>query len=126
MLSTVQHHNIVQLLGSSTDGEAPCLVYTLMEDGSLQDRLACSGVSGVVLTAREGIMVLSDVARGLAYLHLIPIIHRDVKSANVLIDRNSVGRIGDFGEDNSVAHAHSVCASLARSLARSLTHQQLQ
>ena len=58
-LSTVQHPNIVQLLGSSTDGEEPCLVYALMEGGSLQDRLACSGVWKVALTARERIFVLS-------------------------------------------------------------------
>jgi len=58
-LSTVQHPNIVQLLGSSTDGEEPCLVYALMEGGGLQDRLACSGVWKVALTARERIFVLS-------------------------------------------------------------------
>jgi hypothetical protein len=41
VLSQVQHVNIVPLLGWSKDGMAPCLVYALMEGGSLQDRLAC-------------------------------------------------------------------------------------
>jgi len=94
----VQHANIVPLLGWSEDGAAPCLVYALMEGGSLQDRLACERVGSVPLTSTERITVLSDVARGLAYLHAeVKVIHRDVKSANVLLDRGRVGRIGDFG-----------------------------
>ena len=52
----------------------------------------------VPLTANERILVLSDVARGLAYLHSqLRVIHRDVKSANVLLDRGCHGRVGDFG-----------------------------
>jgi serine/threonine protein kinase len=100
VLSQVQHVNIVPLLGWSKDGMAPCLVYALMEGGSLQDRLACrgSGAFVVPLTANERILVLSDVARGLAYLHSeVRVIHRDVKSANVLLDRGCQGRVGDFG-----------------------------
>jgi hypothetical protein len=82
VLSQVQHPNIVPLLGWSKEGAAPCLVYALMEGGSLQDRLALTHGSGVPLTAKERILVLSDVARGLAYLHCEispPVIHRDVK-----------------------------------------------
>ncbi len=98
MLSQVQHVNIVPLLGWSKDGMAPCLVYALMEGGSLQDRLACTGSGAVPLTANERIVVLSDIARGLAYLHSeVRVIHRDVKSANVLLDEGCRGRIGDFG-----------------------------
>ena len=112
ILFTVQHPNIVQLLGSSTDGKEPCLVYALMEGGSLQDRLACSGVWKVALTAKERILVLSDVARGLAYLHTYHnIIHRDVKCANILLDRNCVGRLGDFGIAKSTTDAAGVMAT---------------
>ena len=57
------------LLGWSKDGMAHCLVYALMEGGSLQDRLACRAAVSVPLTANERILVLSDVSRGLAYLH---------------------------------------------------------
>ncbi len=74
------------------------LVYALMESGSLQDHLACRGSGALVpLTANERILVLSDVARGLVYLHSeVCVIHRDVKSANVL-NRGCQGRVGDFG-----------------------------
>ena len=72
----------------------------------------------MALTAQERIVVLSDVARGLAYLHSqVLVIHRDVKSANVLLDRGCVGRIGDFGvaksgwreseSDGTVTHVHT-------------------
>ena len=43
VMSQVQHVNIVTLLGWSKDDMTPCLVYDLMEGGSLQDRLACRG-----------------------------------------------------------------------------------
>jgi serine/threonine protein kinase len=104
VLSQVHHVNIVQLMGWSKDGMAPCLVYAFMEGGSLQDRLACRGSGALLpLTANERILVLSDVARGLAYLHSeVRVIHRDVKSANVLLDRGCQGRIGDFGISKSL------------------------
>ena len=99
VLSRVQHPNIVPLLGWSEEGAA-CVVYALMEGGSLEERLACTG-GRAALTASERRMAFSDVARG-----PLPapegVIHRDVKSANVLIDRGCVGRIGDFGIAKSV------------------------
>ena len=77
---------------------APCLVYALMEGGSLQDRLACRGSDAVPLTVNERILVFSDTTRGLTYLHSeVCVIHRDVKSANVLLDEGCRDRIGDFG-----------------------------
>jgi len=51
------------------DEDSPCLVYPVMEGGSLQDRLTCIQTGQVPLTASERILVLSDVARGLAFLH---------------------------------------------------------
>ena len=97
-LSTASHPNVVPLLGWSADGVAPCLVYAFCEGGALEDRLAHRIADHPSLTARERILILSDVARGLAYLHqMLDLIHRDVKSANVLLDRGNVARIGDFG-----------------------------
>jgi serine/threonine protein kinase len=111
VLSEVHHPNIVPLLGWSNDGDAPCLVYALMVGGSLEDRLACEG-GAAPLSSNERICVLSDVARGLAYLHsVVQIIHLDVKSANVLIDHGCVGRIGDFGVARSAKGKHGVATT---------------
>eukprot|EP00966_Prymnesium_polylepis_P203669 4718545-Prymnesium_polylepis.1 len=68
-----------------------------MEGGALDERLARRN-GRRALTANERILILSDVARGLTHLHAhVKIVHRDVKSANVLLDRGLVARIGDFG-----------------------------
>jgi serine/threonine protein kinase len=101
--------DVVQLMGWSKDGIAPCLVYVFMEGGSLQDRLACRGSGALVpLTTNERMLVLSDVARGLAYLHSdVRVIHRDVKSANVLLDNGRHDRVGDFGIARSLNDNHS-------------------
>ena len=97
VLSEVSHPNVVPLLGSALDAPQPCLVYAFMEDGALDERLARSG-GRRALTASERVLILSDAARGLAHLHThAKIIHRDVKTANLLLDRGLVGRIGDFG-----------------------------
>ena len=66
----VQHANIVPLLGWSQDDPAPCLVYALMEGGSLQDRLECERGTPP-LTIHERVTVLHDVAIGLAFLHRV-------------------------------------------------------
>ena len=68
---------------------------------------------GLALTAKQRILVLSDVARGLAYLHSkVRVIHRDVKSANVLLDHGCVGRIGDFGIAKCIKdHANEAAAT---------------
>jgi serine/threonine protein kinase len=71
----------------------------------------------VALTAKQRILVLSDVARGLAYLHSARVIHRDVKSANVLLDHGCVGRIGDFGNAKCVKdHTNSAAGVTATHL----------
>jgi serine/threonine protein kinase len=110
-LSQVHHPNIVPLLGWSDDGDAPCLVYALMVGGSLEDRLSCKH-GAEPLKSIERILVLSDVARGLAYLHsVVKTIHLDVKSANILIDTGCVGRIGDFGIARSTKDHQGVTAT---------------
>jgi serine/threonine protein kinase len=121
-LSKVQHANIVQLMGACHDPPSssaaaatasPCLVYALMEGGSLEDRLARAPCgSGSPLTAAERILILSDVARGLAYLHSeLKVAHLDVKSGNVLLDRGLVGRIGDFGVCKAIKDNHGATAT---------------
>ena len=68
VLSKYQHPNIVQLLGYSVDGPTRCLVYDLMESGSLEDRLACKGGTPALPWFRR-VHIAHQAVKGLAYLH---------------------------------------------------------
>ena len=100
-IGKIKHRNLVPLLGYCKIGEERLLVYEYMKWGSLEDVLhsrAKVGVSNLDWAARKKVAIGS--ARGLAFLHhsCIPhIIHRDMKSSNVLLDENFEARVSDFG-----------------------------
>lgn len=100
-IGKIKHRNLVPLLGYCKIGEERLLVYEYMKWGSLEavfhDR-AKGGGSKLDWGARKKVAIGS--ARGLAFLHhsCIPhIIHRDMKSSNVLLDENFEARVSDFG-----------------------------
>jgi len=99
ILNSLPHENILPLYAYSIDGEAPCLVYQCMKNGSLEDRLHLKhGTAPLDWLQREEIA--KGTARGLQYLHTVhqkPLIHGDIKSANILLDKNLEPKIGDFG-----------------------------
>ncbi|KAF5907580.1 interleukin-1 receptor-associated kinase 4, partial [Clarias magur] len=95
-LKRLKHVNLVNMVGFSSDGHYPCVVYVYMSNGSLFDRLAClDGSCPLSWQLRCGITV--GTARGLEYLHHHNHIHRDVKSGNILLDESFVPKISDFG-----------------------------
>ncbi|KAG5347579.1 KPEL kinase, partial [Acromyrmex charruanus] len=99
ILNSRTHENILPLYAYSFGGEAPCLVYQLMKNGSLEDRLLLRQKTKA-LTWMQRHEIAKGIARGLQYLHTIgdkPLIHGDIKSANILLDKNFEPRIGDFG-----------------------------
>ncbi|XP_078000687.1 interleukin-1 receptor-associated kinase 4-like [Glandiceps talaboti] len=96
VLSRCQHVNLVSLIGYTCDGHNFCLIYDYMSNGSLQDRLMCMDGTPP-LHWHQRLSICRDVARGICYLHAKNLIHRDIKSANVLLDENFVGKVGDFG-----------------------------
>ncbi|XP_077425597.1 interleukin-1 receptor-associated kinase 4 [Vanacampus margaritifer] len=95
-LTVLKHENLVDMVGYSSDGQYPCLVYVFMANGSLMDRLACFEGSPP-LSWRQRCLIADGTARGLEYLHNNHHVHRDVKSANILLDENLVAKISDFG-----------------------------
>ncbi|XP_014275275.1 interleukin-1 receptor-associated kinase 4 isoform X1 [Halyomorpha halys] len=98
LLGGVAHENILPVIGYSNDGPYKCLIYTFMPNGSLQDALEAKN-NRHVLSWQERLQIMHGTARGLDYLHSMdkPLIHRDLKSANVLLDENLVAKVGDFG-----------------------------
>lgn len=100
-LSSVRHVNVVKLFCSVAGEEGNnLLVYEYMPNGSLWDRLHTRGKSDEVMTWRVRYDVALGAARGLEYLHHCcdrPVIHRDVKSSNILLDAHWKPRIADFG-----------------------------
>lgn len=98
LLSRVHHKNLVGLVGFCFEKGERMLVYEFISNGTLSEALY--GIKGVQLDWSTRIKIALDSARGLAYLHdhaNPPIIHRDVKSANILLDAKMTAKVADFG-----------------------------
>ncbi|KAL7619090.1 hypothetical protein Lser_V15G03328 [Lactuca serriola] len=101
MLSQYQHENIVTLIGFCNDNNEMILVYEYANNGSLDTYLRDTTISGG-LPWRQLLKISIGVASALDYLHnhvaeKHRIIHRDVKSANILLDENWNAKLSDFG-----------------------------
>ncbi|PSS31529.1 Receptor-like protein kinase [Actinidia chinensis var. chinensis] len=97
-LSSIRHVNVVKLYCSITGEDSSLLVYEYLPNGSLWDRLHTCRKMGLDWETRYEIAV--GAAKGLEYLHHScerPVIHRDVKSSNILLDEFLKPRIADFG-----------------------------
>lgn len=101
-LGKIKHNNLVPLLGYCKIGEERLLVYEFMEYGSLEEMLhgRIKTRERRILTWEERKKIARGAAKGLCFLHhnCIPhIIHRDMKSSNVLLDHEMDARVSDFG-----------------------------
>ncbi|CAK6443542.1 unnamed protein product [Pipistrellus nathusii] len=96
VMAKCQHENLVELLGFSSDGDDLCLVYVYMPNGSLLDRLSC--LDGTPpLSWHMRCRISQGAANGISFLHENHQIHRDIKSANILLDEDFTAKISDFG-----------------------------
>ncbi|OWM84447.1 hypothetical protein CDL15_Pgr000886 [Punica granatum] len=98
LLLTVHHRNLASFIGYCDDLMNMALIYEYLANGNLKNFL--SDRSSSVLTWELRLRIAIDAAQGLEYLHhgcKPPIIHRDVKTANILLSENMDAKIADFG-----------------------------
>ncbi|GMP75408.1 hypothetical protein CsSME_00032512 [Camellia sinensis var. sinensis] len=100
MLSLVNHRNLVNLIGYCTDGHQRILVYEYMSNGSLEDHLLDLTPDKKSLNWITRMKIAIGAAQGLEYLHDTakpPIIYRDFKASNILLDEEFNPKLSDFG-----------------------------
>ncbi|KAG8386456.1 hypothetical protein BUALT_Bualt03G0150600 [Buddleja alternifolia] len=110
MISALQHPHLVKLYGCCIEGNQLLLIYEYLENNSLARALFGPEEHQLHLDWPTRHKICVGIARGLAYLHeesRLKIVHRDIKATNVLLDKNLVPKISDFGlakldeEDNT-------------------------
>ncbi|KAG6637570.1 probable serine/threonine-protein kinase PBL23 [Carya illinoinensis] len=100
MLSLLHHPNLVNLVGYCADGDQRILVYEYMPNGSLEDHLLDIAPNRKPLDWNTRMKIAEGAARGLEYLHETadpPVIYRDFKASNILLDENFKPKLSDFG-----------------------------
>ncbi|CAL9001978.1 unnamed protein product [Prunus brigantina] len=125
LLSAIRHENLVPLLGYCCENDQEILVYPFMSNGSLQDRLYGEAAKRKILDWPTRLSIALGAARGkfeeyfhcsgLTHLHTFAgrcIIHRDVKSSNILLDHSMSAKVADFGFSKYAPQEGESCASL--------------
>ncbi|CAL5340442.1 unnamed protein product [Camellia sinensis] len=94
VLREVQHRNVVRFVGACTKAPHLCIVTEYMPGGSLYEYIH---KNHIVLNLPQLLQFAIDVCSGMEYLHQNNIIHRDLKTANLLMDNDKVVKVVDFG-----------------------------
>ncbi|KAG5604867.1 hypothetical protein H5410_026359 [Solanum commersonii] len=116
LLSRIHHRNLVPLIGYYEDDHQRMLVYEYMHNGTLRDHITES-TDKKHLDWLARLNIAEDAAKGLEYLHTgcnPSIIHRDVKTSNILLDINMRAKVSDFGLSRQAEEDLTHVSSVAR------------
>ncbi|KAL7170047.1 hypothetical protein ACSBR2_034989 [Camellia fascicularis] len=117
LLSRIHHRNLVQFLGFCQEEGKSILVYEFMHNGTLKEHLYGPRTYERSISWIKRLEIAEDAAKGIEYLHTgcVPaVIHRDLKTSNILLDKNMHAKVSDFGLSKLAVDGTSHVSSIVR------------